>query len=491
MLPDSTPTGIEGLDAVLGGGLPSHRIYLIQGAPGAGKTTLGMQFLMSGVKAGQRCLYVTLSETRSEIEAVVDSHGWSLDGLDVVELTASEQTAGLDSENTLFEPSEVELQETTRRVLTEIERIQPDRLVFDSLSELRLLAQSALRYRRQILAMKQAFAGKQMTVLLLDDHSGDATDFQLQSLAHGVLTLEQLTPLYGADRRRLHITKVRGRKFRSGYHDFAIGTGGIELFPRLVLPQHVETPPRRYLSSGIAELDALLGGGVDYATATLILGPAGTGKSTVAIQYALAAVGRGERAALFVFDERPNTILERTRALGTDISPHVASGALLVREVDPAELSAGEFAHRVKEVIVETGCRLVVIDSLNGYLHALSDESQLSVQLHEMLAYLGNSGVATLMVMAQHGLTGTMHAPVDVSYLADTVVLLRHFEADGRIRKAISVLKKRSGPHEDTIRELTISSRGIHVGAALRQFTGVLTGVPKYIGDPTKLTSGD
>jgi circadian clock protein KaiC len=289
----------------------------------------------------------------------------------------------------------------------------------------------------------------------------------------------------------LHITKVRGRKFRSGYHDFAIVTGGIELFPRVVLSQHAQPHPYRYLSSGIPELDALLGGGVDYATTTLILGPAGSGKSTVAIQYALAAIGRGERAALFVFDERLNTIFERTRALGTDIAPHVASGALLVREVDPAELSAGEFAHRVQEVIVETGCRLVVIDSLNGYLHALSDESQLSVQLHELLAYLGNTGVATLMVMAQHGLTGTMQSPVDVSYLADTLLLLRHFEADGRIRKAISVLKKRSGPHEDTIREFTISSRGIHVGAVLRQFTGVLTGVPKYIGDPTKLKSGD
>ncbi|HET7504413.1 MAG TPA: ATPase domain-containing protein [Kofleriaceae bacterium] len=491
MATDSTPTGIGGLDLILEGGLPSNRIYLVQGDPGVGKTTLGMQFLIAGAKAGQKCLYIALSETRPEILAVLESHRWSLDGIEVMELSAIDQTAGLDSENTLFEPSDVELQETTRRVLTEIERIKPDRVVFDSLSELRLLAQTALRYRRQILALKQYFAGKQTTVLLLDDRTSEPTDLQLQSLAHGVVTLEQVAPLYGSDRRRLRIAKLRGRRFRSGYHDFAIGTGGLEVFPRLSPAQHSTRPVRQQLSSGIAALDALLGGGIDHATSTLILGPSGTGKSSVAIQYALAAIARGERAALFVFDERVETVIARTRALGADLTEHVASGALLMQQVDPAELSAGEFAFRVDAAVRNRDCRLLVIDSLNGYLHAMAEEKQLSVQLHELLAYLGNCGVATIMVMAQHGLTGTMRAPVDVSYLSDTLVLLRHFEAEGRIRKAISVLKKRSGAHENTLREITISSEGIRVGAPLAQFTGVLTGVPKYVGESTLLAGSD
>jgi circadian clock protein KaiC len=488
---DTTPTGIEGLDSVLGGGLPSHRIYLVQGDPGVGKTTLGMQFLLAGAEAGQKCLYIALSETRSEILAVVESHSWSLDRIDVMELSAVDQTAGLDSENTLFEPSEVELQETTRRILIEIERIQPERVVFDSLSELRLLAQTALRYRRQILALKQYFAGKQTTVLMLDDRTSEPTDLQLQSLAHGVVMLERTTPVYGADRHRLRVVKLRGRKFRSGYHDFAIGTGGLQVFPRLVPSQHRTPSSQQPLSSGLEELDALMGGGVDQGTSTLILGPAGTGKSSVAIQYALAAIARGERAALFVFDERLETVFQRARALGTDLAAHVASGALLVQQIDPAEISSGEFTHRVQTTIEQTKCRLVLIDSLNGYLHAMAEDKQLTVQLHELLAYLGNCGVATVLVMAQHGLSGVMHAPVDVSYLIDTLVLLRHFEADGRIRKAISVVKKRSGAHEDTIRELTVGASGIRVGEPLAQFTGVLTGVPRFIGDSTTLADAD
>jgi len=488
---DSTPTGIEGLDLVLGGGLPSHRIYLVQGDPGVGKTTLGMEFLISGAQIGEKCLYIALSETAAEIRAVVDSHGWTLDGIDVMELSAIDQTRGLDSENTLFEPSDVELQETTQRLLAEIERVQPHRLVFDSLSELRLLAQTPLRYRRQILALKQYFGGKQTTVLMLDDRTSEPTDLQLQSLAHGVLQLEKLTPLYGADRRRLRVAKLRGRKFRSGYHDFAIRTGGMDVFPRLVPSQQAAAPVREYLSSGVVEIDALLGGGIARGTSTLVLGPAGTGKSSVAIQFTLAAIARGERACLFVFDERLDTIFERTRALGDDLTAHVASGALLVQQVDPAELSAGEFAHRVQTVIQDPACRLLVIDSLNGYLHAMAEEKQLAVQLHELLAHLGNAGVATILVMAQHGLTGTMKTPVDVSYLIDTLVLLRHFEANGRIRKAISVLKKRSGAHEDTLRELMVGSAGIRVGGPLVQFTGVLTGVPSYVGEPTTLADGD
>lgn len=488
---NNASTGIAGLDEILGGGFPLNRSYLIQGDPGVGKTTLAMQFLLTGAKARQTCLYIALSETRPEILSVIDSHGWSLDGIHVMELSALDQTAGLDTENTLFEPSDVELQETTRRVLAEIERIQPERVVFDSLSELRLLAQSPLRYRRQILALKQYFAGKRTTVLLLDDRTSEPTDLQLQSLAHGVLTLEQVTPLYGAVRRRLRITKLRGRKFVSGYHDFSIGTGGVEVFPRLVPAQHVAPHNPQQLSSGITELDALLGGGLDYGSSTLILGPAGTGKSSLAIQYALAAIARGERAALFVFDERLDTVFQRTRAVGADLAGHVASGALLAEQIDPAELSAGEFAHRVHRHVAHSGCRLVVIDSLNGYLHAMAEQAQMSVQLHELLSALGNAGAATLMVMAQHGLTGTMQSPVDVSYLTDTLVLLRHFEADGRIRKAISVLKKRSGAHEDAIREISLGGGGIQVGEPLAQFTGVLTGVPRYTGGSDKLARGD
>lgn len=481
-------TGIVGLDLVLGGGLPRNRIYLVQGDPGVGKTTLGMQFLRAGLAAGERCLYIALSETRSEISAVVESHGWSLDGLELIELSAIDQSVGLETENTLFEPSEVELQETTRRLLAEIERVRPDRVVFDSLSELRLLAQTPLRYRRQILALKQYFGDKHTSVLLLDDRTSDPTDLQLQSLAHGVVALEQAPPLYGADRRRLRIAKLRGMKFLSGHHDFAIRTGGIEVFPRLVPTEHRSAFSRVQMASGITALDQMLRGGIDRGTSALILGPAGSGKSSIAVQYAIAAAQRGERAALFVFDERIATVYERSRALGLELEALVTSGALVLQQVDPAELSAGEFAHRVRAAVDHEGCQLVAIDSLNGYLHAMASEKQLSVQLHELLAYLGNSGVATLMVMAQHGLTAVTHAPIDISYLADTLILLRYFEADGRIRKAISVLKRRSGAHEESIRELSMGPGGIIVGRSLTQFHGVLTGTPHYVGAPGDLS---
>ena len=484
-------TGITGLDDVLGGdGFPRDRIYLLQGDPGVGKTTLGLQFLLDGVRRGETCLYIALSESRPEIEGVVASHGWTLDGVHVIELSALEETASLAEENTLFEPSEVELQEVTRRLLAEIERVKPDRLVFDSLSELRLLAQTPLRYRRQILALKQYFGDKQVTVLLLDDRTSEASDQQLQSLAHGVIGLEQISPLYGDDRRRLRVVKLRGRKFRSGYHDFAIQTGGLDVFPRLVPAEHHVDFPREQLSSGVVGLDTLLGGGVEYGTATLVLGPAGAGKSSIVVQYAAAAAKRGERAAVFAFDERLATLFDRTRDLGTDLAPHVASGRLLIQQIDPAEMSAGEFAARVRRTVEESRCRLVAIDSLNGYLQAMADEKQLSVQLHELLSYLGNLGVATVMVMAQHGLVGGMQSPVDVSYLADTVILLRYFEAAGRIRKAISVMKKRSGGHENAIRELLLGSDGVRVGAPLEDFIGVLTGVPRYRGRSTDLEQG-
>jgi circadian clock protein KaiC len=474
---------------VLCGGLPRDRIYLIQGQPGVGKTTLALQFLLRGVAAGERCLYITLSETAEEVRAVADSHGWSLEGLTLVELSALEQTQMLEQQNTLFEASEVELQETTRRMLDHVDKAQAQRVVIDSLSELRLMAQGALRYRRQILGLKQHFSTLDCLVLLLDDRSGD-DDTQLQSLAHGVLQLEQEAPLYGEDRRRLRVVKLRGRAFRGGYHDFVINTGGIRVFPRLRAAEHHVEFEREHVRSGVGALDDLLTGGLERGTSTLIMGPAGAGKSVIATQFTLAVASRGDNAAMICFDESLGTLRARSRSLGMPIDEHLASGRLRLHQVDPAELGPGEFAHKV-QALVEGGAKLVVIDSLNGYLNSMPEERLLTVQLHELLSYLGQRGVTTLIVMAQHGLLGNMTAPIDVSYLADTVLLLRYFEAEGRIRKAISVVKKRSGPHEDTIREFSMSQRGIQVGAPLVAFSGVLTGVPRYLGQASALSSKD
>jgi circadian clock protein KaiC len=485
---DRASTGVDGLDDVLAGGLPRDRIYLVQGDPGAGKTTLGMQFLHAGVARGERCLYIALSETAAEIQSVVESHGWTLDGIDVIELSAVDQSAGLESENTLFETAEVELHETTRMILADVERLNPDRVVFDSLSELRLLAQTPLRYRRQILGLKQYFVDKRSTVILLDDLTSEASDQQLQSLAHGVITLEQIAPVYGEDRRRIRVVKLRGVKVRGGFHDFTIGRGGLTVFPRLVAAEHAGGFPPGQLSSGLVELDELVGGGLDHGTATLMIGPAGSGKSSVAVQYAVAAARRGETAALFIFDERLATLYTRTRALGADVENYVADGKIIIHQVDPAEMGPGEFADLARQSVERHGSRVVVIDSLNGYLHAMPEEKLLTVQMHELLSYLGNKGVSTILVMAQHGLLGSMVAPVDVSYLADTVVMFRYFENAGRIRKAISVVKKRSGKHENAIRELTLDGDGIRVGEPLDQFMGVLTGVPRYVGAPDELT---
>lgn len=482
-------TGIVGLDDVLNGGLPRERIYLIQGQPGAGKTTLALQFLLCGVAAGERCLYITLSETAEEIRAVADSHGWNLDGLTLLELSALEQTQMLEQQNTLFEASEVELQETTRRLLDHVEKVQAERVVLDSLSELRLMAQASLRYRRQILGLKQHFNAQQCMVLLLDDLSGDG-DSQLQSLAHGVLNLEQIAPLYGGDRRRLRMLKLRGQAFRGGYHDFAIEKGGIRVFPRLLPTEHPVELSREPVSSDVPELDSLLAGGLGRGSSTLITGPAGAGKSVIATQFALAAAARGEKSALLCSDENADTLVTRSRSLGLPIDTHLASKRLTITQIDPAELGPGEFAHKALG-LVDGGVRLLVIDSLNGYLNSMPDERLLTVQMHELLSLLAQRGVTTIIVMAQHGLLGTMMTPVDVSYLADTVLLLRYFEAEGRIRKAISVVKKRSGPHEDTIRELTLSRHGIQVGAPLVSFSGVLTGVPRYLGQPSALSSKD
>lgn len=478
-------TGSAGLDIVLDGGLPANRLYLVEGDPGSGKTTLGLQFLIAGAAHGEAVLYVTLSETKEELTAVAGSHGWSLEGINIHELVPPEDALRSEEQYTIFHPSEVELGDTTKAIIEEVERIVPRRVVFDSLSEMRLLARDPLRYRRQILALKQYFAGRKSTVLLLDDRTSTESDLQVQSIAHGVVALEHLALDYGAERRRLRVTKLRGSRFRGGFHDFTIKTGGIEVYPRLVAADLRREFTPEAVSSDVAELDALIGGGLDRGTSTLLMGPAGSGKSSLAAQFVAAAAGRGERAATFIFDEGITTYLKRADGLCCGLRAEVEAGRVTVQQVDPAELSPGEFAHRVRASVERDGVGLIVIDSLNGYLQAMPDERFLTAQMHELLTYLNQHGVVTILVMAQHGFMGTaMNAPVDVSYLADTVVLLRYFEAAGAIRRAVSVVKKRTGAHEDTIRELRLSSGGITVGKPLSEFHGVLTGVPSYVGGP-------
>lgn len=483
-IPLST-TGIAGLDDILAGGLPAHRIYLIEGTPGAGKTTLALQHLLEGARHGERGVYVTLSETKAELVGIAQSHGWSLDGIELLELVAQEEDLEPDNQYTMFQPSEVELNVTTKAILAAVERIKPARVVIDSLSELRLLAHTALRYRRQILALKHFFIGRECTVLLLDDKTSDVEGLQLQSLAHGVIDLEHLSPEYGAERRRLRITKLRGKKFRGGFHDFIITRGGLEVFPRLVAAEHTQRPPRGLLRADIPELDALLGGGIDLGDSVLLIGPAGSGKSSVALNYARAAALRGDRSALFVFDERLETLLTRAAGLGLDLAPYLESGKVSIQQVNPAELSPGEFCHIVRRAVNgqdgRPGAKIIVIDSLNGYLHAMPEERFLTTQLRELLTYLGHKGVVTFLVLAQHGLLGQMQSPLDTTYLADTVILFRYFEAGGAIKQALSVVKKRTGTHERTIRELRLDG-GIRIGAPLKEFHGVLSGTPTYQG---------
>lgn len=476
-------TGIAGLDDILNGGLTANRIYLVEGDPGTGKTTLGLNFLVKGVERGEGAVYVTLSETKDELTAVARSHGWTLEGIAVTELAPSEDSLAGDSENTMFYPSELELTQTTRMVLEDVERIKPRRVVFDSLSEMRLLAQNPLRYRRQILALKQFFVGRRSTVLLLDDQSSHDSSVQLHSLAHGVVSLERHSPEYGVMQRRLQVLKMRGRSFRHGYHDYTIEKGGLAVFPRLVASEHRGQFPPELVKSGIAELDALVCGGIDKGTSTLLLGPAGSGKSTIATQYAMTAAERGERAALFLFDEAETTLLNRSASLGFNLRDKMAEGLIGIRQIDPGAISAGEFVHLVRQEVEDRGAKVIVIDSLNGYLNSTPEARFLSIQLHELLVYLGQRGVTTLLIVAQHGLIGSMEAPVDASYLADSVFLLRFFEADGAVHQAISVVKKRSGAHERTIRELIFDSNGIHISEPLTSFRGILTGIPTRNGE--------
>jgi circadian clock protein KaiC len=487
---DSTliQTGVAGLDNVLRGGLTPNRSYLIEGNPGSGKTTLALQFLLTGVKRGERCMFATLSETGDELRASAESHGWTLDGIDILEIVASEDSLKSDARYTMFHPSEVELAETTKTVLAEAARIKPARLVIDSVSEFRLLAENPLRYRRQILALKQYFSRQHATVLFIDDRTSDESDMHLHSLAHGVISLEREAVEYGTVRRRLQVAKLRARSYREGYHDFVIRRGGLEVFPRLVASEHRSSRAGALVKSGLDALDALLGGGLAQGSSTLILGPAGAGKSSLATQFLLAATARGEHATVFLFDESVATFRERSSGLGMDVDSQIDAGHLAVQQVDPAELSPGEFAHCVRRAVDDNKTRVVVIDSLNGYMNAMPSERFLVLHLHELLGYLGQRGVTTLLLMAQHGLIGIeTESPLEASYLADTVLLLRYFEAFGEVRKAISVIKKRTGKHERTIRELLVDGR-MRIGEPIREFQDVLTGSPTLVGKATKNT---
>lgn len=475
---DRASTGIQGLDTLLKGGLPSHRLHLIEGDPGTGKTTLALQFLLEGRKRGEPVLYVTLSETAAELRAVAASHTWSLDGVEILELAPP---LGSDEQYTLYHPAEIELAEMVKRIVDTTDRVAPARVVLDSLSEMRLLARDPLRYRRQILAIKEYFAGRDCTVLILDDRTSSEHDLQLQSIAHSVIRLEQMAYEYGRSRRRLRIVKVRGVPGTDGYHDFRIRRGGIEAYPQLV-PAVGRVFSRDTIASGIDEVDALLGGGLPPGTCTLFMGPAGAGKSSFACQYIAANASRLP-CAIYLFDERRSTLLHRTDQLGMTLSDRVGDGQLSIDQIEPGELSPGEFAHRICRRVDQGGVRVVMIDSLNGYLHAIPTGHSPLVRMHELLAYLNERGVATLLVAAQHGIMGSsMPVPVDISYLADAVVLFRFFEAEGTIRKAISVVKKRTGAHETAIRELVVGPGRIRVGEPLKAFHGIMTGVPQYHG---------
>lgn len=481
---DRISSGNSGLDAILAGGLPRNRLYLIEGAPGSGKTTLALQFLLEGKARGERTLYITLSETSEELRAVADSHGWDLDGIDLFELSSAEEVLGAAREQSVLHSWEVELGDTIALIEKVVDRVQPVRVVFDSLSEMRLLAQDPLRYRRQVLALKQFFVGRNATVILVDDltASNGERDAHLHSLCHGVITLERLTLDFGSARRRVQVQKLRGVDFVAGYHDLVIRTGGLEIFPRLIAAEHHAPFIGDPVPSGVGELDALLGGGPLRGTSTLITGPAGTGKTALALQYVHAACERGEAATIYEFDERIGTLMLRAKAMGLDLQKHIEGGALTIRQMDPAAISPGEFAAAVRDEVEDRNSRIILIDSLNGYMAAMPQEQQLILQMHELLSYLNQRGVVTLLINPQHGLVGTMATSLNISYVADAVILLRFFEAEGRLRKAISVLKNRSGAHEDSIRELRVDSQGIRLSEPLQDFKGVLTGTPEYVG---------
>ena len=474
-------TGIPGLDEVLCGGLTPDRLYLLEGTPGTGKTTLALQFLLGSAAGGERGLYVTLSETADELHAAAATHGWLLDGIEVYELV-NEMGLDPDSEQSILHPSEIELGETVREVIARVDDLKPTRVVFDSLSELRLLAQSPLRYRRQILALKHYFATRNCTVLMLDDRTSEPGDLQLHSIAHGVISLEQAPREFGSERRRLRVVKMRGIKFRGGYHDFVLDTGGLSVFPRLIAAEHHASFDPRAVSTGSTGLDLLLGGGLVPGTNTLLIGPSGVGKTTTAIRCMLTALERGETATYYLFDEGLATLLSRSAMLGMDLQPHIKAGQLTVLQIDPAELAPGEFAAKVRVAVEERRSTFVVLDSLNAYLQAMPGEQFLILQMHELLSYMNQQGVAALVVLGQHGIVGEVRSDVDLSYLSDCILLFRFFEAKGEVRTALSVVKSRVNAHERTIRELKLTAGWLQVGDALDDFEGVLTGLPSYRG---------
>jgi circadian clock protein KaiC len=483
-------TGISGLDDVLGGGLPAGHLYLVEGTPGAGKTTLGLQFLMEGAKHGDKGLYITLSETAAELRTVAASHGWSLTGIELFELVSSEGLSP-EAEQSILHPSDVELGETVRGVIDAVVRLKPERVVFDSLSEMRLLAQHALRYRRQVLALKKFFAGQGCTVLLLDDRSARDTDQQLHSIAHGVINLEQAVDQYGPERRRIRVVKMRGIKYRGGEHDFTLDTGGLSVFPRLVAAEHRSGFESKVVSTGARELDKLMGGGLSCGSNTLFMGPSGVGKTTTAVSCVIAALKRGERAVYYLFDEGLNTLVLRSKALGIDVEPFLKSGHLSVVPLDPAEVSAGEFAHMVRHAVEVDQRTTVVLDSLNAYLQAMPGSKYLMLQMHELLTYLNHHNIVTILVLGQHGVLGEVRSDVDLSYLADAILLFRFFEGRGNLLKAVSLVKSRTNQHEQTIREFRLGSKGLEVGQALTDFEGVLTGVAVYRGGVALLGDTD
>lgn len=476
-------TGIRGLDDVLAGGFERSRLFLLEGSPGTGKTTIATQFLLTGREAGERCLYITLSETEDELRSSARAHGWDLSHIDLFELVPPESLLNQGEQQSLLYSSDLELGETITRIMSVFETVRPDRVVLDSLSEIRLLAQGSLRYRRQILSLKHYFARHGATVLLLDDLTTDTNDKTVHSVAHGVVRLEELAPDYGGERRRLRVVKYRGRRFRGGFHDFTIVSGGVRVFPRLVSAEHRRDFVRDLVSSDLPGLDALLGGGMERGSSTLILGPAGAGKSLLALNFVQSAIARGERAAMFIFDEELGVLFDRAKGLGIDLAEMIRTKSLVIDQVDAAELTPGEFSERVRHCVEAYSAKTVVVDSLNGYQASMPGEHALLLHIHELLQYLNRQGATTFLTVAQHGLVGDMKTPVDVTYLADTVVLLRYFEAAGRVRRAISVVKKRMGVHEDTIREYRISAQGLSLGEPLTQFQGVLRGVPVLLDE--------
>jgi circadian clock protein KaiC len=478
-LPQRIESGVNGLDDILSGGFPGGQMYLIEGDPGTGKTTLAMQFIMAGTKRGSKSIYITLSESRDELENSARSHGWDPNDLPIAEFVPAEASLNPEEQYTMFHPGEVELSGTIQKLTSLVKEINPSHVVIDSLSELRLLAADPMRYRRQLLALKHFFAGRECTVLLLDDRTGEGSDMQLQSIAHGVIRLEKMHRSYGVTRRQIEVVKLRGSEFREGYHDYTILRGGLRVYPRLVAQEHLTSFEGERLTSDLPGLDLMFGGGVNRGSSTLMIGPSGCGKSTLSMMYAYAAAKRGERTIVYVFDEVLRTAQDRIEGIGIPISEEIARGTLSMNQVDPAALSPGEFAARIREDVEANGTRVVMIDSLNGYLTSMPGERDLTIHLHELVAYLNQKGVATFLIYTQHGLVGTMQSELDVSYLADTVVLLRYFEAAGSLRKMMSVVKQRVGKHEDTLRELKITSNGVQIGEPLTSFRGVMTGVPE------------